>query len=111
MTSCMPDVPPTSPGPMPPRRLPRANTIVLGMSIHAVATLIPCIAVPLAMGSNIWPIAGVFWAVLTVPAAIVTGGLTGLLARKLRRPIATTVIITTGLAVAIAVGIIIANNR
>ena len=111
----MAHAPPTSPGPMPgpmpspaPRRI---NPIVQGLLIHVGCVLAACVVVPLAMGSNIWPIAAVFWAVLSVPVACGTGALTGLLLRKTDSSTATWALIITGAAVAIAVGIIMFNNR
>lgn len=107
----MPEAPPTLPGPIEPARAPRLNNILLGMIIHAAIVAVPCFAVPLAMDSNIWPIAGVIWSVLTMPVALVTGAIAGLATRRWRRGAASTVIIITGLAVAIAAGIIISHNR
>jgi hypothetical protein len=63
------------------------------------------------MNSNIWPIAGVFWSVLTVPVAAGTGALTAWLLRSLRPQLATGLLVITGLLVATAVAVIIANNR
>jgi hypothetical protein len=70
-----------------------------------------CFIVPLAMNSNIWPIAGVFWSVLTVPVAVGTGALTGWLSRRLRPGIRIPVLVFTGVVLAIAIGIIMAGNR
>ena len=103
--------PPTSPGAVAPGRRLWPGTVVLGLMIHGVCVLIACFIAPLAMNSNIWPIAGVFWSAFAVPAAGLTGALMGWLVKRTRQPIAISILITTGIALAIATGIIIANNR
>jgi hypothetical protein len=109
--SSMHDAPPTLPGRVPAAGGAHANLTVAGMAIHAVCALLTCFVVPLAMNSNIWPIAGVFWSVFAVPAGMLTGALTGWLVKRPRRPVAISILVVTGLAFAIATGIIIANNR
>ena len=107
----MPDTPPTSPGPIPPLPRSRPGPIFRGMAIHAGCVLIACIATPLAMGSNIWPIAGAFWGVLATPVAVATGAATGAALRKCSRPVALGGVIITGIALAVIAGIVISNNR
>jgi peptidoglycan/LPS O-acetylase OafA/YrhL len=107
----MHDTPPTSPGRLPPVDQTRPNLIMVGLAIHSLCALITCFVVPLAMNSNIWPIAGVFWSVFAVPAAMLTGAATGWLVKQLRQPVAISALIVTGVVLAIATGIIIANNR
>ena len=112
----MHDVPPTSPGPVPITPATRLHPIARGVMMHCGCVLLACFVVPLAMNSNIWPIAGVFWSVLTVPVGAGTGALTawllgGLGGRGLRPQLATGLLVITGLLVATAVGVIIANNR
>ena len=107
----MHDAPPPSPGRLPPVDQTSPNLIMVGLAIHALCALITCFVVPLAMNSNIWPIAGVFWSVFAVPAGMLTGALTGWLAKRLRLPVAIAILIVTGVALAIAIGIIVANNR
>src|SRR5262245_61293493 len=108
----MPDAPPTTPGPLGPAAAPvgAGPRILLSMAIQAGCVFVVCFAVPLAMESNIWPIAGVMWSVLTVPVAALTGALSGWLLRKARLPVAVTVFSVLGLTLAIAAGMIIARN-
>ena len=81
------------------------------MAIHAASVLLTCFVVPLAMGSNIWPIAGLFWSVLTVPVAVGTGALSGWLVRRQRPAVAVSILVFTGAVLVIATGLIMANNR
>jgi peptidoglycan/LPS O-acetylase OafA/YrhL len=85
--------------------------ILLGMAIHSAFAAMTCFVVPLAMNSNIWPIAGVFWSVMTVPVAAGTGALMGSLSRRLRPGIAITGLVLTGVVLAMAIGTIMFNNR
>lgn len=107
----MPDTPPTSPGPIPPLPRSRPGPVIRGMAIHAGCVLIACIATPLAMGSNIWPIAGVFWSVLAAPVAVATGAATGALLRNRSRPVALGGVIVTGIALGVTAGFVISQNR
>jgi hypothetical protein len=107
----MTEAPPTSSGPVEPAAGGRASLTALGAAIAAGCVFIACFAVPLGMNSNIWPIAGVFWSVFTVPVAAGTGALTGWLLRRLPPAMAIPALVFTGVALAIAAGIIIANNR
>jgi hypothetical protein len=85
---------------------------VLGTAIHAACMCATCFIVPMAMGSNLWPIAGVFWSIMTVPVAMGVGALIGLLVKRLvRRNIALLILMVTAVALAIATGIIICRNR
>jgi hypothetical protein len=52
------------------------------MLIYSICVLIPCAIVPLAMKSNLWPIATAFWTFMTVPPAIALGALAGWLLRR-----------------------------
>jgi len=63
------------------------------------------------MNSIIWPIAGVFWSVLTVPVAVGTGALAGWALKNRSIALAIPVLVGTGIALAAAVGVVIANNR
>jgi peptidoglycan/LPS O-acetylase OafA/YrhL len=109
--------PPTVAGPVPSAapgswvRLSRGKAILLGIAIHAASVGLACFIVPLAMGSNIWPIAGVAWSVMTVPVAAGTGALGGLLVGRARPRVAIAVLIATGVLASIATGIVIVNNR
>jgi len=110
-------VPPTVAGPVPSAppgsraRLARGKAILLGIAIHAAFVGLTCFVVPLAMNSNIWPIAGVFWSVLTVPVAAGVGALGGLLVGRARPRVAIAILIATGVLLSIATGIIMANNQ
>lgn len=79
--------------------------------MHAIAAVLTCFITPLAMNSNIWPIAGVFWSVFAVPVALGTGALTGLLVKRLRPPVALAIMAITAAVLAVATGVIMANNR
>jgi peptidoglycan/LPS O-acetylase OafA/YrhL len=107
----MPETPPTSPGPMPKAPSARPSRVMLGIVIHAGIMILTCFITPLAMDSNIWPIAGVFWSVLTVPVAVATGALTGWMLKNHRPAIAIPVLVFTGIALATAAAIIMAHNR
>jgi len=89
----------------------RVSMVMLGSLIHAFIVLVTCFAVPLAMDSNIWPIAGVFWSLLAVPVAAATGAMIGLLGKRLPWAIALPILFLTAAILATAVGIIISHNR
>jgi peptidoglycan/LPS O-acetylase OafA/YrhL len=103
--------PPTSPGPLPQPPSLRLNLVYLGMMIHAAFVAGACLVTPLAMNSNIWPIAAVFWSVLTVPPALAIGALAGLLLRRWPRRPAIVTLLVLGAAMALIVAFIMANNR
>lgn len=107
----MGEAPPITPGPASPAQPKRVPLALVGMAIHPACVLPTCFGVPLAMNSNIWPIAGVFWSVMTVPVAAGTGALTGWLLRKARPRVAIPILVVTGIVVAIATGVVMANNR
>lgn len=73
--------------------------------------MMTCFGIAIAMGSNIWPIAGVFWSVLTVPVALATGSISGLCVRRASHASALYVLFATAIALAAIVAIIMANNR
>ena len=91
--------------------LGRIGTVVLGTIIHILLVVIVCIGVPLGMGSNIWPIAAVFWCVLTVPVAAAFGALLGLILRRAPRALAIVMLLVSAAALSIVTGIVIAHNR
>ena len=103
--------PPTTRGPMPPPAPPPPHRVLRGMLIHVCCVFPICFIVPLAMGSNLWPIAGVIWSVLTVPVAAATGAIIALVLKKLPLSQATLVAVFTGVALAIATGIIVYHNK
>lgn len=107
----MPDAPPILAHYRPPARALRAKWPLLGMAIHAASVLLTCFAVPLAMNSNIWPIAGLFWSILTVPVAVSTVALGGWLVNRQRPAVALSILVVTGATLAAATGVIMANNR
>jgi hypothetical protein len=80
------------------------------MGIHAACVAVACIVTPLVMGSNLWPIAAAFWVVITVPAGLLTGAAIGWAVRKRSAVVLWTVLVATGVALAIAVGMIISRN-
>lgn len=93
-------------------RLPtKSERTLLGVMIHVSCVVMTCVAVPLAMGSNIWPIAAIFWSVMSVPVALITGGLLGWMMGKSQRNVAVAVLVVTGIALAIGVGVVMASNR
>ena len=85
--------------------------ILVGIVINVIPVCMTCFIVPLGMGSNIWPIAGVFWCALAGPVAAVVGLLGGLFLRRTNRAVAITVVVFTAAALSIAIGIIISRNR
>jgi hypothetical protein len=87
------------------------NLALVGMAMHVIPLTITCFAIPLAMGSNIWPIAGVFWCALAGPVGAVAGMLGGLLLRNANRVLAMTVLASTAALLSIAAGIVIWHNR
>jgi len=89
----------------------RVSMTMLGSLLHGLVMVVTCFIVPLAMDSNIWPIAGVFWCVLCVPVAAVFGAIVGWLLRKRSMAVAMTVTVITAAALAVAAGAIIMNNR
>ncbi|MGH7130866.1 MAG: hypothetical protein ACREJO_02850 [Phycisphaerales bacterium] len=107
----MPDTPPTLPGPIPPLVRSRPGVVIRGMAIHAGCVVIACVVTPLAMGSNIWPIAAVFWVVVSLPVALGTGAAMGGLLRRCSLPVALGGVIATGIALAVIAGIVISQNR
>jgi len=107
----VPDAPPIVPGPIPPAQRPRAPGWLIGIAVHGACVLVTCFGVPLAMGSNLWPIAGVFWSVLTLPVAAGTGAVCGWLVRKQRGAVAVPSLVVTGVTLAAALGVLISMNR
>lgn len=107
------DTPPTTPGPLPSGSSKfswRGNSILLGMAIHAACVGTVCAILPLAMGSNIWPIATVFWLVLTIPVSLGTGALLGLFLRRCSTGIRIAILIATGIVLAAVVGTVMAQS-
>ena len=107
----MTQTPPTMPGPMQFAAPPRTSRTAVSLLIHAMLMVVTCFIVPLAMDSNIWPIAGLFWSVLCVPVAAVFGAIIGWLLRRRSMAVAMTVAIITAAGLAMAAGAIIMNNR
>ncbi len=107
----MSSVPPTSPGPLPSRSGMRNHRILLGVLIHGGCVFIACFVAPIVGGSNIWPIAGVFWSVMTVPVAAGIGALTGWIVRKRSQSVALSVLVSTGVVMAAVAGVVMASNQ
>ena len=84
---------------------------MLGSLVHGLVMVVTCVVVPLAMNSNIWPIAGVFWSALCVPVAAIFGAIVGWLLRKRSTAVGMAVAGITAVLLAAAAGAIIANNR
>jgi len=84
--------------------------VVLGIVIHGACALFTSMLVPLVLGSNIWPIAGVFWGALTAPPAAGLGALIGWIGSERRRGPLTAVLVGTGLTSAAVIATIIVNT-
>jgi|RhiMethySRZTD1v2_1073278.scaffolds.fasta_scaffold31189_7 hypothetical protein len=108
----MADSPPTVPISWPPAAgsIPRSMVLV-SAGVHAVWLAMTSFIVPLLMGSNIWPIAGVFWSVLTVPVGALAGAGLGAMLRSQPRPTAMKVAWFTAIAMSAIAGVIISQNR
>jgi len=65
-----------------------------------------CAFLPLAMRSNLWPIAIPFWALFTVPPALALGALIGWILRKQQVNNPNGVFLMTGLLMAIVTGVV-----
>jgi hypothetical protein len=103
--------PPTHAGPIPDAPAWVSPTLALSASIHVAAVVLASFITPLAMHSNLWPIAGVFWSALTsLPAALI-GATVGAIVRRMPRSIAIGVILVTASAIAAIVAVVILNNR
>ena len=103
--------PPTTQGPVIAPKSPGMPPILQGALIDAGCVMATCFIVPLVMESNIWPIAGVFWSVLSVPVAAGAGALTGFLVRKRDRASGKLAMIAVGMVLSIVIGVIMFNNR
>ena len=107
-----PSTPPTVPTSWPPAAgsIPRSMVLV-SAGVHAGCLAMTSFIVPIFMGSNIWPIAGVFWSVLTVPVGALAGAGIGAMLRSQPRPMAMKIAWFTAIAMSAIAGIIISQNR
>ena len=108
----MADSPPTVPTSWPPTpvSLPRSMVLV-SAGVHAGCLALTSFIVPILMGSNIWPIAGVFWSALTMPVGALAGAGIGAMLRSQPRPMAMKIAWFTAIAMSAVAGIIISQNR
>lgn len=91
--------PPTVAGPIPASaRFVRLPMAVQSAGIHVCALVATCFITPIAMGSNLWPIAGVFWSAIAAPVGGVIGAVIGLLVRRMPRGAAMGVIAVSTIA-------------
>ena len=81
--------------------------VLIVVAIQASCVVMACFAVPLALNSNIWPIAGAMWSVLTVPVAIVIGVISGWLLSRQRTWLVLVASALIGAALALATGMLI----
>jgi hypothetical protein len=105
-----PTTPPVLPGPLGQQRVPRLNIVVIGLLIFSGCAVTACFAGPLAMNSNIWPIAGVFWSALCVGPAAGIGALLGWLLRRWKRADAIRLLAGFAFVLAFVLAIVIANT-
>lgn len=90
--------------------IPRSMVLV-SAGRHAGCLALTSFIVPIFMGSNIWPIAGVFWSAMTMPVGALAGAGIGALLRAQPRAIAMKITWFTALAMSAIAGIIISQNR
>lgn len=79
--------------------------------MHSGCVFIACFLAPLVGGSNIWPIAGVFWSVFTLPVAASTGAFTGWMMKNRSPGVAFPVLICSGIGMAVVAGLVMASNQ
>jgi hypothetical protein len=89
----------------------RHGIVLMSAGLHVGCTALTSFALPILMGSNIWPIAGVFWSALTVPAGALLGAGVGALVRSQPRSKALALACLTAIALSVAVGVLIWRNR
>ena len=106
------NAPPTTPGPMSSSagRDGGVPLPIFGLNICSGIVMAACLAVPIAAGSNLWPIAAVFWGMLTVPPAAAVGALAGWLLKRQHRKTAKIVLGAIGLVMAVGVGLMMYNS-
>ncbi len=93
-----------------PTQLAPMSPVVQGALICAAFVFTACIAGPVILGSNIWPIAAAIWSVPAVLIGAGIGALTGWVVRNTVRATARIMIIVTGIVLAAVVVTIIVNN-
>lgn len=107
----MSDSSPISLGSLPSTPRAQNHRVLAGALIHAGCVLIACFLAPLVGGSNIWPIAGVFWSVFTVPVAAGTGALTGWMVQNRSPAVAFFLMTLAGIGLAVIAGVVMASNQ
>lgn len=108
----MNSAPSTIPQPIaPPVASPAGVHAMFGAMVHFLAVGVTCFVVPLAMGSNIWPIAGVFWSAFAAPVAALVGAGVGWIAPRRSRTLTRMLLAVSAAAVSAFVAVIIWNNR
>ncbi len=106
------NAPPTTQGPMSSSagRDGGVPLPIFGLNICSGIVMAACLAVPIAAGSNLWPIAAAFWGVLTVPPAAAVGALAGWLLKKQHYKTAKIVLGALGLVMAVGAGLMMYNS-